>query len=85
MRVVMYTIDRPCPLCEEAWALLGELRKGRDFQLEKVVIDPDPQLVVRHALRVPVVEIDGREVAYGRVERASLEAALLRGMGPGCA
>ncbi len=85
MRVVLYTIGRECPLCDDAWAQLERIRAIRSFELERVVIDGDPRLVVRHALRVPVVEIDGREACFGRIDGAALEAALLRGMGPGCA
>lgn len=85
MRVVMYTIGRPCPLCDVAWAQLERIRGRHAFDLERVVIDGDPRLVVRHALRVPVIEIDGREACFGRIDEAALEAALLRGMGPGCA
>jgi hypothetical protein len=82
MRVVMYTIGRPCPLCDVAWAQLERIRGRHAFDLERVVIDGDPRLVVRHALRVPVIEIDGRE-AFGRITGGP--QAALRGMGPGCA
>jgi hypothetical protein len=76
LRVVVYTVARPCPLCDEALAHLEAIRRTVDFDLVAVEIDHDPRLSVRHALRVPVVAVDGREVAYGRIDRAALEAAI---------
>jgi hypothetical protein len=74
--VVLYTVARECPLCDEALAHLRALAPRWAFDLRVVAIDGDPRLAVRHALRVPVVEIDGREAAFGRVTREALEAAL---------
>jgi hypothetical protein len=86
-RVRLYTIARPCPLCEDALALLGELSRDHAFELEVVAVDGDVRLTVLHALKVPVVEVDGREIGHGRLDKTTLERALARGrrgpLGPG--
>lgn len=76
MDVVLYTVGHPCPLCDEAIVHLEALGRRIDFRLRVVVVDHDPRLAVRHALRVPVVEIDGREAMHGRVDAGALERAL---------
>ena len=80
--VRLYTIGRPCPLCEEALALLEDLGRDTPFALEVVNVDGDLRLTVLHALKVPVVEVDGREVGHGRLDRATLQRALLRARRP---
>jgi glutaredoxin len=79
MRIVVYTVGHECPLCDEALAHLERLRARRAFDLRTVVVDGDPHLAIRHALRVPVIEVDGREVAYGRVDPEALERVVLEG------
>jgi glutaredoxin len=80
--VRLYTIGRPCPLCDEALALLEDLSREVAFDLEVVNVDGDLRLTVLHSLKVPVVEVDGREVGHGRLDRAALERALARAQRP---
>ena len=61
-----------CHLCEDALALLREL--GHEPELADV--DADDRLHDLYDWRVPVVLLDGRVVAEGKVERASLTTAL---------
>ena len=76
--VVVYTVGRECPLCDEARAHLDAVARSRPLDLRVVVVDADPRLAIRHALRVPVIEIDGVEVLHGKVTRSEIEAALDR-------
>jgi len=50
-----------CGLCERAEHLAR--REGRRAEVQFVDVDSDEELVRRHGVRVPVVEVDGREVA----------------------
>jgi hypothetical protein len=64
MRLVLYT--RPgCHLCE---LMKEEIARARleGCTLEEVDIDTDPELVRRHGLSIPVLEIDGRVACKGR-------------------
>jgi glutaredoxin len=75
LRVVLYTKE-DCGLCEDAAEVLRRARRLVRFDLERVFIDNDKELLQRHGERVPVVTIDGREVASAPVDEASLLAAL---------
>jgi len=72
--VTVYT-RRGCHLCAEAEAVAGRLARGRaDVRL--VDIDADPALTERYTVRVPVVEVDGVEVAEYQVGVRVLRRAL---------
>lgn len=64
-----------CHLCAEAQRLVEEVAAGR-ADVRVVDIDADPALRERYTVRVPVVAVDGVEVAELVVERADVEAAL---------
>jgi len=73
-RVVLYA-RRGCHLCDEAAAALDRL-VGRDGY-ETVDVDAlDPEATARYTVRVPVVEVDGREVAELQVDERTLAVAL---------
>jgi hypothetical protein len=76
-QVVLFTTARACHLCEDARLHLDGIRARHPFDLRVVVIDADPLLSIRHALRIPVVEVNGKELAFGRIDPKALEAALL--------
>jgi hypothetical protein len=84
--VVLYTRQR-CGLCARAEALIrAEL--GRHARLRTVDVDRDDALVERYGVRVPVVAVDGVEVAElevgrGVVRRAVREARRGAVLGPG--
>ena len=61
-----------CHLCDEALKALRGL--GHEPQL--VDIDADPRLHDQYDWRVPVVLLDGRVIAEGRVDEANLKKAL---------
>ncbi|MBL9086013.1 MAG: SUMF1/EgtB/PvdO family nonheme iron enzyme [Planctomycetia bacterium] len=83
MRVVLYTNANHCPLCDDARAALERLRPRLAFELVEVPVDRDPRLTFRYALRVPVIEVDGEEAMFGKIDPAALEAALrARRQGP---
>jgi glutaredoxin len=74
--VVVYS--RPgCHLCEEAIAALVSLHEeGYRFELHEVDIDSDELLLRRHLERIPVVEIDGREVSELILDQAGVRGML---------
>lgn len=72
-RVVVYT-RRGCGLCATAERLVAHEARGADVEL--VDVDQDPELQRRYHVRVPVVEVDGREVAEAIVERGQVRSAV---------
>jgi glutaredoxin len=72
VEVVLVT-RKGCHLCEEA---LGALRAlGVEPELRDV--DEDRELYAIYDWRVPVVMVDGRVVAEGRIDRDRLRKGLL--------
>jgi glutaredoxin len=71
MTVVLVT-RKACHLCDQALSLLRDL--GFDPALADV--DADPHLFALYDWRVPVLLLDGRVIAEGRITRSQLEKAL---------
>ena len=71
MRLVLVT-RRGCHLCDDALALLRDL--GHEPELADV--DADDHLHELYDWRVPVVLLDDRVVAEGKIDRATLSRAL---------
>ncbi|MBX5468641.1 MAG: glutaredoxin family protein [Thermoleophilaceae bacterium] len=76
-RVTLY--GKPgCHLCDDARAVVAEVRRGRHFELEEVDITLDPALERRYRERIPVIAIDGEEAFELFVDAASLAERLDR-------
>ena len=71
MKLVLVT-RQGCHLCDEALSLLRSL--GREPELADV--DADDRLHDLYDWRVPVVLVDGRVVAEGKITRGQLEKAV---------
>ncbi len=74
-RVHLITRDG-CHLCEQAAAVVAQVCEGRSEPYQVIDVDTDPALRARWTDLVPVVLVDGRQVATWRVTPADLEAAL---------
>ena len=74
MRLILVT-RKGCHLCDEALSLLREL--GHDPQVTDV--DADDRLHDLYDWRVPVVLVDERVVAEGKITRQQLEKAMGKG------
>lgn len=73
-RIVVYT-RRQCGLCRQAEALVAELAPPT-AEVVHLDVDEDEDLLRRYHLRVPVVDVDGIEVAAAPIDPAALRAAL---------
>lgn len=72
--VTVYT-RQGCHLCAEAERLVHQL-VGHDHEVVIIDIDADPTLTDAYTVRVPVVAVDGREIAQYQVDPAALTLAL---------
>ncbi|HEV2790870.1 MAG TPA: glutaredoxin family protein [Solirubrobacterales bacterium] len=74
--VVVYS--RPgCHLCEEAIEQIVALHaEGYRFNLHEIDIESNELLLRRYLERIPVVEVDGKEVSELILDRAGLVASL---------
>ena len=62
MRTVTLYGREGCHLCDDARAVLVELRSRVPFRLEEVDIESDEALHRRYLERIPVVALDGEEL-----------------------
>lgn len=76
MPVVVVYSKPQCSLCDKAAAILERLRGEFDYRIEHVDITDDAELFARYRYRIPVVTLDGREIAEGIVTTPVLRAAL---------
>jgi glutaredoxin len=72
----MYT-QEGCGLCRDAEAMLRRLQKKNQFELEFVDIEADSSAHARYWARIPVITVDGEEVASAPLDERDLAAALL--------
>jgi glutaredoxin len=73
--VVLY--GRPgCCLCDDARASLDRIGERIPIQLQERDIEADDELLTRYLERIPVIEIDGREMFELVIDDKELEAAL---------
>lgn len=71
--VVVYTREG-CGLCATAEARVAT--EGRGGRIHHVDVDTDPELVSRYGVRVPVVLVDGVEVAELELEPGVVRRAV---------
>lgn len=65
-----------CSLCEEAADVLDDLQPEFGFELDRLNILTQADWFEKYRFRVPVIVIDGKEVASLSIDRERLEAVL---------
>jgi len=76
--VILYT-KADCPLCDEAKALLDELHQTLPFNLILKDVQGDEKLKTLYGERVPLVVVNGREVAGYPPEKKWVKIAIKAG------
>ncbi len=76
MKVTLYTKE-DCGLCEEAASMLKRLQRQTHFEIEYVYIETDARANERYGSRIPVIAVDGEEVAAAPLDDKQLAAILL--------
>lgn len=77
MKVTLYT-RAGCGLCDRADALLKRLKEQANFEMAYVDLDADSEAEKRYWARIPVIAVDGEEVAAAPIDEVQLTAILLR-------
>ena len=75
MKVTFYT-KKDCGLCDEAERVIADARRVSGFDLETIDIEGDEAAFHRYWARVPVVAVDGKEVAEAPIDKAGLKTVL---------
>ncbi|GIN19729.1 glutaredoxin family protein [Siminovitchia fordii] len=73
---VHYYTRKKCQLCEEGKLLLRLLQKEYAFEMIEKDIDSSDELTEKFGLMIPVVEISGEIIQYGRIDLPALEEKL---------
>lgn len=74
---VITLYGRPgCHLCDEARELILAMAGDAGFELREVDIEADDAMLAAYLERIPVVELDGREIAELDVDADLLRDAL---------
>jgi glutaredoxin len=77
--VVVY--GRPgCHLCEKALAIVRHLQPEFGYRIEDRDITHDPALFVRYREEIPVIVMEGREIARGRVTIPAVRASFAQAL-----
>lgn len=75
--VKLYTRNG-CHLCENARAILLNLKQKWNFHYIEADIDQSDELTERYGLMIPVVEINGEEVQFGQIDELFIDEALAK-------
>jgi len=59
---------KECSLCDYALELLMQLQKEYEYTLKLVDIEESVDLEEKYGLYIPVVEIDGEVIQFGRID-----------------
>jgi len=65
---VHFYTKKDCPLCEDAKDLLKLLQREMTFTLLELDIYADDRLLEQYGLMIPVVEVDGKIIQYGKID-----------------
>lgn len=74
-KVIFYTKE-VCPLCEEANALLDMFKHDYAFEIEERDIYTNDEWLEHYQLRIPVIEINGKQIDCEEMEFEALKAFL---------
>ncbi len=74
-RVILFS--KPgCHLCEPVEEVILAVRREREFEFEVRNIEDDPADIEKYKHAIPVVVVDGREIARYKLSRIEFEQAL---------
>ena len=65
-----------CHLCDQARVVVDDVCAGLGVSWVEQDVDDDPELRSRYSDLVPVVQVDGEDIAHLRVSTAVLRRAL---------
>lgn len=74
MTVVRLYTRKACPLCDKAKEILLELQKEQSFKYIEIDIAESDHLTEKYGLIIPVVEVEGKEVQYGKIDKRFIQS-----------
>ncbi len=79
MKLVTIYGKPDCSLCDEVEQVVWEVASRRKFRVDKINIQNEPVLAEKYKTAIPVICVDGKEIARYRLTPERLENALSDG------
>ena len=76
MTIVTVYSRANCHLCEVAVETLESVKLELNFEIEKIYIDGDSELLKKYSEEVPVIQIDGKPHDIFRVDLSRFRSSL---------
>lgn len=73
MLTVKVYMRKKCGLCDDVVFTLDFLSRKLPIEIEQIDIEKDDELHEKYQLVIPVVEVEGKIIAYGTVSSIDLE------------
>lgn len=73
--ITIYT-RKHCHLCDSAKDMLVELKGKWGFTLEEIDISQSDELTERFGLTIPVICLNGEEIAFGKINKFDISNRL---------
>ncbi|MBM7661518.1 glutaredoxin [Bacillus mesophilus] len=78
--ITFYTKEN-CPLCDKAKLIIEELANEFSITIEEKDIYKDDQLLELYQVMIPVISLNGEELAYGLIDYQDVRNQLIEKMG----
>nr|WP_088069933.1 glutaredoxin family protein [Gottfriedia luciferensis] len=75
MKLTLYTKEK-CGLCDEAKEAIRSVQLEYEIDVTEIDIYSDDALLEEYQLMIPVIQINGETVAYGKIHRIDIINAL---------
>ncbi len=79
--IINFYTKENCSLCDKGKAILIELSSEFPISITEYDIYKDDELLELYGVMIPVVEIDGEQVAYGMIKKDLIRKRLLEKTG----
>lgn len=75
IKLTLFTKEN-CGLCEEAKDAIRLVQSEYEIEVNEVDIYSDDALLEEYQLMIPVIQIDGETVAYGKIHKIDILNAI---------
>lgn len=75
IKLTLFTKEN-CGLCEEAKDAIRLVQSEYEIEVNEIDIYSDDALLEEYQLMIPVIQIDGKTVAYGKIHKIDILNAI---------
>ncbi|PGS52023.1 glutaredoxin family protein [Bacillus sp. AFS041924] len=77
MKLTLFTKEN-CGLCEEAKEAIRSVQSDYEIEVNEIDIYSDDALLEEYQLMIPVIQMNGETVAYGKIHKIDILNAINR-------